>query len=122
MKLDDNDFDEGMVEALEEVKESLLTGKPLHHIATFERRVVDIPALRTRYELTQQEFADALGISVGTLRGWEQGRRTPDGPARRLLELFEDRPDIAISRLRPDLMSDELRQAAAISLAALPAL
>ena len=41
----------------------------------------DVIALRLFVGLTQQQFADALGISVHTLRNWEQGRRSPEGPA-----------------------------------------
>lgn len=43
--------------------------------------------LRARFGLSQERFARMLGISVGTLRGWEQRRRIPDGPARMLLEV-----------------------------------
>ncbi len=43
--------------------------------------VKDIAALRRFAGLTQEEFAEALGISVYTLRNWEQGRRSPEGPA-----------------------------------------
>ena len=35
----------------------------------------DIAALRRFVGLTQEEFVEALGISVHTLRNWEQGRR-----------------------------------------------
>jgi putative transcriptional regulator len=49
--------------------------------------VNDIAALRRFAGLTQQEFAEALGISVHTLRNWEQGRRTPEGPALALLRI-----------------------------------
>ena len=41
----------------------------------------DIVSLRRFVGLTQEAFAAALGISVHTLRNWEQGRRNPDGPA-----------------------------------------
>jgi DNA-binding XRE family transcriptional regulator len=41
----------------------------------------DIAALRTFVGMTQAEFAQAIGISVHTLRNWEQGRRKPEGPA-----------------------------------------
>jgi len=41
----------------------------------------DIVALRRFAGLTQTAFASALGISVHTLRNWEQDRRRPDGPA-----------------------------------------
>lgn len=81
--------------ALEEVKQKLQTGKLHAKSTSFERRVVDIPALRERYDMTQQQFADAFGIAIGTLRNWEQGRRVPDGPAQKLLEIIEDRPILA---------------------------
>lgn len=38
-------------------------------------------ALRKFVRLTQEVFAQAPGISVHTLRNWEQGRRFPEGPA-----------------------------------------
>ena len=82
-------------QALQEVGDHLRSGTPLPHTEIYDRRVVDIPALRRRHRLTQLAFADRLGISVGTLRNWEQKRRIPDGPAQRLLELIEDRPDLA---------------------------
>lgn len=40
----------------------------------------DIAALRNFIDLTQAEFARAIGISVHTLRNWEQGQRRPEGP------------------------------------------
>ena len=45
----------------------------------------DIAALRRFVGLTQAQFAQAMGISVHTLRNWEQGRRQPEGPAIALL-------------------------------------
>ena len=82
-------------QALQEIVDHLRTGTPLPNTEVYYRRVVDIPKLRRRYRLTQQAFAERLGISLGTLRNWEQKRRIPDGPAQRLLELMEDRPDVA---------------------------
>ena len=58
--------------------------------------VVEAPPvkpIRTKYGLSQSEFAALLGISVQTLRNWEQGRRTPDGPARVLLQVAAKHPD-----------------------------
>jgi DNA-binding transcriptional regulator YiaG len=54
----------------------------------------DIAALRGFVRLTQEQFARAMGISVGTLRNWEQGRRTPDGPAIALLRIAAKHPRI----------------------------
>ena len=52
----------------------------------------DISALRRFADLSQQEFAEALGISVHTLRNWEQGRRSPEGPALALLRITARHP------------------------------
>ncbi len=54
----------------------------------------DIVALRKFTGLTQEEFADALGISVHTLRNWEQGRRSPEGPALALLRIAARHPRV----------------------------
>jgi putative transcriptional regulator len=54
----------------------------------------DISALRRFVGLTQTRFAAAMGISVHTLRNWEQGRRQPDGPALALLRIAARHPRI----------------------------
>jgi putative transcriptional regulator len=52
----------------------------------------EIRSVRRRLGLTQDAFATMIGVSVGTLRNWEQGRRTPDGPARALLKVASTNP------------------------------
>ncbi len=52
----------------------------------------DVPAIRRHLGLTQQRFAALLGISVATLRNWEQGRRKPEGAARVLLTVAAKNP------------------------------
>lgn len=54
----------------------------------------DIADLRAFVGLTQVEFAQALGISVRTLQGWEQGRRRPEGPGLALLRIAARHPRI----------------------------
>ena len=54
----------------------------------------DVIALRRFVGLTQQQFADALGISVHTLRNWEQSRRSPEGPALALLRVAARHPRV----------------------------
>lgn len=54
----------------------------------------DIAALRRFVGLTQAQFASAMGISVHTLRNWEQGRRHPEGPAIALLRIAARHPRI----------------------------
>ena len=55
-----------------------------------------IRELRDRLGLSQPLFAQALNVSVGTIRGWEQGARVPDGPSRRLLEVVEQEPKVLL--------------------------
>lgn len=61
----------------------------------------DIKRIRSRYKLSQPAFAALLGISVATLRNWEQGRRTPEGPARILLQVASKYPDTLWDVVRP---------------------
>jgi putative transcriptional regulator len=54
----------------------------------------DVADLRAFVGLSQVEFSQALGISVRTLQGWEQGRRRPDGPSIALLRIAARHPKI----------------------------
>ena len=54
----------------------------------------DVVALRRFLGMTQQSFSAALGISVHTLRNWEQGRRNPEGPALALLRIAARHPRV----------------------------
>jgi len=49
---------------------------------------------RIQLEMSQQQFAAMLGISVRTLHDWEQGRREPSGAARTLLKIAARHPDV----------------------------
>jgi DNA-binding transcriptional regulator YiaG len=60
----------------------------------------DIVALRRFVGLTQARFAVAMGISVHTLRNWEQGRRSPEGPAIALLKIAARHPRIIRENLK----------------------
>lgn len=55
-------------------------------------RRLDIAAIRAKLGMTQAQFAATFGVSVGTIRNWEQGRRAPRGPARVLLLVIESDP------------------------------
>jgi putative transcriptional regulator len=61
----------------------------------------DVRRIRATYELSQNEFAALLGISVKTLRNWEQGRRAPEGPARVLLQVAAKHPEAVWDVVRP---------------------
>jgi putative transcriptional regulator len=55
--------------------------------------------LRRRARLTQQQFAEKLGVPVETIRNWEQGKRAPRGPARALLAVIAHAPDTVFAAL-----------------------
>jgi putative transcriptional regulator len=72
----------------------------------FEFSEPDVRAVRAHYGLSQEKFASLMGISVGTLRNWEQGRRRPEGPARVLLRIAAKHPEAVLDvvskgKLRP---------------------
>ncbi len=65
----------------------------------FDYKPADIKAIRERLGKSQAEFALMIGVSVATLRNWEQGRRTPEGPARALLKVAAENPDAVAEAL-----------------------
>lgn len=54
-------------------------------------------AVRMRLHLSQEKFAALLGVSVATLRNWEQGRRQPTGAAKILLRVAAHHPRAVLS-------------------------
>ena len=64
---------------------------------------VELPTaveVRAKTGLSQQEFANLLGISARTLQDWEQGRREPTGAAKTLLRVAASHPKILLSLAR----------------------
>ena len=59
---------------------------------SFEFRPADIQSIRKKLNRSQSEFAYMIGVSVGTLQNWEQGRRRPEGAARALLKVAARNP------------------------------
>ncbi len=50
--------------------------------------------IREKLNLSQSDFASLMGVSPRTIQDWEQGRRTPQGPAKSLLRIAEQHPEI----------------------------
>ena len=71
-----------------------LTRAQRRRITAGELQPGDVAALRRFICLTQEQFAQALGISVHTLRNWEQDRVTPDGPGLALLRIAARHPRV----------------------------
>ncbi|MGB5353592.1 MAG: helix-turn-helix domain-containing protein [Woeseia sp.] len=51
-------------------------------------------AARQSTNMTQQEFAKLLDVSVDSIQDWEQGRRSPRGTAKTLLKVASQYPKI----------------------------
>lgn len=94
--------DELFYELMESVREggAILRGE-IAPSRSFTLDAPDIRQIREGFSLSQSEFAAMLGISVKTLQNWEQGRRTPPGPARVLLQVAERHPDAVWDVVRP---------------------
>lgn len=92
--------DELFKELLESAKEAMAIRRgEAEPSRVFEFDEVDVAEIREGLKLSQPKFAHLLGISVGTLRNWEQGRRQPEGPARALLRVAAARPDAVLEAL-----------------------
>ena len=62
----------------------------------------DVASLRWRLKMTQEAFANALGVPVATVRNWEQHRTRPDPAARSLLIILSREPEAALCALAAD--------------------
>ncbi len=84
---------EDLVQSLKEAKD-ISQGK-----ASPSRRIVfsalDVRTVREKTGLSQTQFANMICVSVKTLQNWEQGRRSPNGPAAALLRIVSDAPHLA---------------------------
>ena len=66
----------------------------------FEFHPSDVKRIRASLHQSQAQFARMIGVSVSTLRNWEQGRRIPVGPARALLLVAARNPKAVAEALR----------------------
>ncbi len=54
----------------------------------------EVAKVRHSLDLTQEAFADLLGIGLSTLRSWEQKKREPSGAARMLIAIALKHPEV----------------------------
>ena len=72
------------------------TGSRVHKVAV---RPSDVQKARKSLGLSQDEFADAFGVSASTLRKWEQGQRSPTGAAKTLFKIIKREPKAVVRAL-----------------------
>lgn len=69
-------------------------------VRVYRPQPVDVKALRARVAMTQEQFAARFGFSVATLRHWERGDRSPQGPALVLLNVIDKNPAAVLTALQ----------------------
>jgi len=79
----------------------LVRGEPVPAKAIVALSADDVREIRERVQLTQEELAQLIQVSIATIRNWEQGRRHPTGPARALLMALRNDTPAVIKALRP---------------------
>jgi putative transcriptional regulator len=92
-----------LIESVREVGAIMRGEKEPARITRFEKP--NVQRIRAAYNLSQSEFARLMGVSVSTLQNWEQGRRSPQGPASVLLQVVASHPDIVWEVVRPHAMT-----------------
>lgn len=75
--------------SLHDVRAHVATGRFAGRVSKVAVEADDIRALRERSGMTQQQFAAAFGIGLGTLQKWERGERRPSGAAKSLLRVMQ---------------------------------
>lgn len=72
-------------------------------IPEVEMSAKEIQEIRERIKLSQTVFAKVLNVSSSSVRQWEQGKRTPTGSTKVLLELLKKNPNILNYRIESTL-------------------
>ena len=85
----DTDFNQ-LISSVREAGEIRRGRKKASRVFAF--KPADVRRVRQKLGKSQTDFAMMIGVSVATLRNWEQGRRVPDGPARALLKVAAKNP------------------------------
>lgn len=84
--MNDKDFTE-LVESIKQAGEIKRGAREPGRVIEFSP--MDIKGIRRKFDKSQREFALMIGVSVGTLQNWEQGRRKP----RALLRVADQSPE-----------------------------
>lgn len=106
-----------MPSELEKFKRDLLTSvKQMKRGEAARRTSVQLSAAaeaRAHVGLSQEDFANLLGVSARTLQDWEQGRREPNGAARTLLRVAVAHPEVLrelSENVQPSIPANALRR------------
>ena len=85
----DNDFKD-LIKSIDQAREIRKGKQKAGRVFKFEP--LEVKNIRDKLHVSQPEFALMIGVSVATLRNWEQGRTVPHGAARALLKVAAKKP------------------------------
>ncbi|WP_158815680.1 DNA-binding transcriptional regulator [Methylocapsa sp. S129] len=90
----------GLGDALSYAKGQPSPGARVHKVKVDRTFVA---TTRLNAGLTQEEFAKVTGASLGTVRKWERGERSPSGAAGMLVRILARKPKLVIEEagIRP---------------------
>lgn len=101
---------EGLQEALA-YERGEVTNVRVHRVEVIARKAhLELPPwyapflireIRQKLSVSQVVFAQMLGVSASSVRAWEQGKREPEGPVRRLLQIAESHPEVLVEACAP---------------------
>ncbi|WP_252176516.1 type II toxin-antitoxin system MqsA family antitoxin [Endozoicomonas sp. 4G] len=90
--MNERDIGQEILDGIEEIK-AFKSGK-----GKLKTSILSEPSpakeIRQKLQLSQSAFAGFMGVSIRTIQDWEQGRRTPQGPAKALLRIAEQCPEV----------------------------
>ena len=92
----ENELIGSMREALAHAKGKLTLKTTSVPKRTKQMTPASIARIRHRLKASTPVFAAYLNVTPDTVRGWEKNRRTPSGPALRLLEIASKRPEVLV--------------------------
>ena len=103
-----------IIQGLEEIKAWKKGERKLRTFTVELPRAADVAAIRNELGLSQEQFAAFMGVSVATLRNWEQERREPHGPARSLLLVASREPAAVLKAFQATTPASRVKAAARI--------
>jgi putative transcriptional regulator len=90
--MSERDIGQEILDGIREIK-AYKAGKI--DLRTRELKEPSLPQdIRRKLNLSQSAFAGLMGVSLRTVQDWEQGRRQPSGPAKSLLRIAEQHPEV----------------------------
>lgn len=92
----DNDFQD-LLKSIDQMREIHKGNRKPSRV--FKFAPVEVKKIRDKLHVSQPEFAIMIGVSVATLRNWEQGRTVPEGAAMALLKVAAKKPRAVLEAL-----------------------